>query len=788
MLRLTLSVFLIACVRLAYASTILVENTNDSGPGSLRQAILDSNASTGVLDTIAFGIPGPGVQTITLASSLPDVTDPAILDATTQPGYAGQPLIRILPGADIGFGIHVTAGHSTIRGFVLSGFNEVIALDSAGGNLIEANYLCTDPTGTLVAGGNAGIYLFESDDTVIGGASEAARNVIAGCNSGISIATASGVRILGNRIGTNAEGQEALLTGRGIELIQTLGTQVGGPSPGESNVISGVTNEGILIMGGSGISIQGNRMGTDATGTRALGSGYAAISAGTFVTDVLIGGSEAGEGNLISGNWIGIDLSLASNVRILGNHMGTDITGGAPVPNHYAAIVLSAEAATDIQIGGVAAGESNVVAYNLGEGAGQPPGAGGIRNFGTRVTIRANSMYENRHYAVDNGNDGIDFNDPADGDSGPNLRQNYPIVTSASSLASGTGIQVVGTLRSAPSTAYTLDFYGNPPCLGHPHDFEQGQVYLGYVDVTTDGSGIVSFDVIVPGTLDPGFLVTATATDPAGNTSEFSPRMVFAMTPGSGPSAGGTSVTLTGIGFAEGALVRFGDQPAGDVVVVDEHTITASTPSILPGDVTDVSVQNLDDSTGTLKNGWVADFLDVPPTQSFYAYVTTLVQNSIATGVGGGNYGVDQPTLRQQMAVFLMKAKHGACYTPPPCTNATFTDVPCSNGFAPWVYELVTEGITAGCGAGLYCPTNPVLRQQMAAFLLRTFEGPGYAPPACTVAIFGDVPCSNPFAPWIYNLVAREITAGCGGGNYCPSSLVTRGQMAAFVVRTFLLR
>ncbi len=76
----------------------------------------------------------------------------------------------------------------------------------------------------------------------------------------------------------------------------------------------------------------------------------------------------------------------------------------------------------------------------------------------------------------------------------------------------------------------------------------------------------------------------------------------------------------------------------------------------------------------------------------------------------------------------------------------------------------------------------------MAVFLLKTLEGPGYAPPTCTVATFADVPCTSNFAPWIYELVARNITAGCGGGNYCPSTSANRGQMATFLVKTFGLQ
>jgi hypothetical protein len=137
------------------------------------------------------------------------------------------------------------------------------------------------------------------------------------------------------------------------------------------------------------------------------------------------------------------------------------------------------------------------------------------------------------------------------------------------------------------------------------------------------------------------------------------------------------------------------------------------------------------------------------------------------------------------MAVFLLRSEEGDIYSPPACVTPTFNDVPCSNPFAKWIEELAGRGITAGCGSGNYCPNNPVTRAQMAVFLLKTAEGSGYSPPACVTPTFNDVPCSNPFAKWIEELASRGITAGCGGGNYCPNAPVTRGQMAVFLVKTF---
>jgi hypothetical protein len=182
-------------------------------------------------------------------------------------------------------------------------------------------------------------------------------------------------------------------------------------------------------------------------------------------------------------------------------------------------------------------------------------------------------------------------------------------------------------------------------------------------------------------------------------------------------------------------------------------------------------------------------FVDVPPWHAFNPFVSSL----FFAGVTGG-CSVSPPlycpafsVTRSQMAVLLLRAEEGAAYVPPACSNPTFSDVPCSHPFAAWIYALVARGITAGCGPGRYCPDAAVTRDQMAAFLLLTSQGPGYTPPACTSATFTDVPCSNAFAPWIYDLVARGVTAGCGAGSYCPGGAVTRGQMAVFLVRTFAI-
>jgi hypothetical protein len=180
-------------------------------------------------------------------------------------------------------------------------------------------------------------------------------------------------------------------------------------------------------------------------------------------------------------------------------------------------------------------------------------------------------------------------------------------------------------------------------------------------------------------------------------------------------------------------------------------------------------------------------FLDVPYAHFAWRFVEAVENAGITSGCNAGNYCPDLAVTREQMAVFLLLAREGPSYVPPACTTAPFNDVPVSSPYCRWIRELSNRGVTAGCTAGNYCPTAAVTREQMAVFLLRTREGSAYTPPACTTATFTDVPCSSGFSRWVYELVRRGIASGCGGSNFCPTSPNTRAQMAVFLATTFAL-
>jgi len=153
-------------------------------------------------------------------------------------------------------------------------------------------------------------------------------------------------------------------------------------------------------------------------------------------------------------------------------------------------------------------------------------------------------------------------------------------------------------------------------------------------------------------------------------------------------------------------------------------------------------------------------FGDVACPGQFADWIEQLASEGITAGCAGGNYCPLSPVTRGQMAVFLLKAEHGSAHTPPPCTGL-FPDVPCTHQFAAWIEELFAEGITAGCGTG-FCPDLPVTRAQMAVFLLKLEHGSSYQPPSCHPQ-FADVTCPSLFAAWIQQLYAEHITAGCAG-------------------------
>jgi len=179
-------------------------------------------------------------------------------------------------------------------------------------------------------------------------------------------------------------------------------------------------------------------------------------------------------------------------------------------------------------------------------------------------------------------------------------------------------------------------------------------------------------------------------------------------------------------------------------------------------------------------------FTDVPASNGFYKFVETLLHKGITGGCGGTNYCPSTATTREQMAVFVLVAKEGVGYNPPACAPPnTFTDVPETSPFCKFIEELAARGVVGGCGGSNYCPTSPVTREQMAIFVLRTLD-PTLNPPVCVAPnMFGDVPETSPFCRWIEELATRGVVSGCGSGNYCPTGAVTRDQMGVFLSVTF---
>jgi hypothetical protein len=222
----------------------------------------------------------------------------------------------------------------------------------------------------------------------------------------------------------------------------------------------------------------------------------------------------------------------------------------------------------------------------------------------------------------------------------------------------------------------------------------------------------------------------------------------------------------------------------------DLYTIGVAAPGGRPAQHWDASlVEAISPDAQGQRKRWTIhvgeSFTDVPRFGGFYPFVETVFHRGITGGCASNVYCPGGPTTREQMSVFVLVAKEGAGYLPPACTTPVFGDVPPSSPFCRWIEELARRGVTSGCGGGNYCPTALVSREQMAVFLLRTLD-PALSPLECAPPnLFNDVPETSLFCRWIEELARRGITGGCGGGNYCPTAAVTREQMSVFLTGTF---
>jgi hypothetical protein len=178
-------------------------------------------------------------------------------------------------------------------------------------------------------------------------------------------------------------------------------------------------------------------------------------------------------------------------------------------------------------------------------------------------------------------------------------------------------------------------------------------------------------------------------------------------------------------------------------------------------------------------------FTDVPDTDAYWPPVDAAAMNGVTAGCGGGRFCPTASNTRAQIAPMLLRAKETALYTPPAATGGVFADVPATSFAAAWIEELARRGIAAGCGSGDYCPSSPMTRASLAVMLLKAKHGSDYEPPPATGTVFADVPADAFAAAWIEQLYAEGITAGCGGGYFCPDGIVRRSQAAALIVRTF---
>lgn len=488
------------------------------GVVSLREAITAANNTPGP-NVIGFNIPthddGFNGAVFTIKLRAEDASQQAIqddgttVDGTSQSLFSGDtnpagPEI-VLDGSMAGqiSGFTLNSNNNTITDLVLINMQWAGVLIDGDYNRILQCYVGVDETGS-VAKGNT-VY-----GIAVGGRNNIVRDCVVSGNDwrGISIGGTSNI-VEDNLIGTDRTGTTAL----GNEGDAIIVREESEHNVIKGNLISGNKYVGITIHGDAN-EIKGNLVGTDRTGKQPLGNGDWAICIWRGSGNI-IGGSVEGERNVISGNDADGVFMTSSNNRIIGNYIGTDITGKNPIPNNTRA------GGAGITLGGNAGNnliEINLIAYNLRRGILLQTDET-CSAVGNRFT--KNLMHSNEGLGIDLGNDGVTSNDPSDVDIGDNNLMNYPVFESAK-VTPGRLI-VKGYLYTPNPQAVTLEFFANPVPNpgGDPTGHGEGAVYLGCDRPNPQGKFTVTLPTVAPGTL-----ITATATDAAGNTSEFAANIV----------------------------------------------------------------------------------------------------------------------------------------------------------------------------------------------------------------------------------------------------------------------
>jgi DNA-binding beta-propeller fold protein YncE len=509
------------------SGAFVVTNTNDFGAGSLRQAMLNANATPGAsAPQIFFAIPGAPPYVINVLTPLPAMTRPVVIDATTQPGWSGSPVVG-LNGAGAGagaHGIHLSGGSSTVRGLQIGAFRgHGILIDGPGANQVLGNFIGTNITGTAAMGNlGDGVRIDDSPNNLIGDIGWG--NLISGNgsvsgpgNDGLVILnpSATGNIIRANLIGTNAAGTAAIPNlDFGVTIAIASGNTVGGSVATARNLISGNGSGLALYPSANSNVVTGNYIGTNAAGTTAIPN-----SVGIFIasnaSNNTIGGSLATERNVIGGNGSGVTIQGSGNV-VAGNNIGAGPDGLTPVPNATGILVSG----NSNVIGSSSAGLDNRITGNTGNGI--------VVNAGTGNRIKGNAIYDNGRLGIDLGDDGVTPNDPGDTDTGANNLQNFPVITSA------TATQVAGTLNSSPNTVFTVELFTGVAC--DASGFGEFGALVGSAVVITDSSGFAPF-AITPALTVEAFTTTAT-NESTGDTSEFSACAFMAAPPPAAVSNG----------------------------------------------------------------------------------------------------------------------------------------------------------------------------------------------------------------------------------------------------------